>query len=224
MVAQGLSGVILDLDNTLIDRQGAMRRWLELLIEPLELSKDQADRLIEAALEQDALGYSARLPFCEVVASALKPYGLSLSGDALWRRLRAELGACVEPISGLDTTLNMLGQRYTLAILSNGSSDNQRLKLKHSGVLECFDPTLIVISSEIGLEKPEPRAFDHMSALLNISHERLLFVGDHPQADIQGAQQVGMKTAWMSMGRAWPVDGAKPDYILSTIIELASCI
>lgn len=224
MVDQGISGVILDLDNTLIDRQGAIRRWLELLIEPLELSMDQAGRLIEAALEHDALGYSARQPFCEQLASALKPYGLNASGDELWRRLRAELGGCVEPIFGLDAMLNMLGQRVALAILSNGSSANQRLKLKHSGVLECFDPSHIVISAEIGVEKPEPRAFDHMSALLKIPHERLLFVGDHPHADIQGAQCVGMKTAWMSMGRAWPIDDAKPDYILSTILELASCL
>lgn len=224
MVEQDICGIVLDLDNTLIDRQGAMRRWLERLILSLELSASQARQLTEVALEHDELGYSARQPFCEQLASALRPYGLNVSGDELWRRLRAELGACVEPIIGLEAMLNMLGQRYTLAILSNGSSANQRLKLEHSGVLECFDPTLIVISSEIGVEKPEPRAFDHMSALLNIPLKRLLFVGDHPHADIKGAQRVGMKTAWMSMGRAWPAGEPEPDYTLSTILELTSCL
>jgi len=223
MVAPALKGIVFDLDNTLIDRQAAMRRWLERLI-PVTLSLAQRAQLIEAALEQDALGYSERLPFCEQLATSLQACGVALSGESLWQRLRAELGSCVAPILGLKELLQALDQRYTLAILSNGSSANQRLKLKHSALLECFDPSRIIISAELGIQKPSPEAFEHMSALLHSAPPSLLFVGDHPSADIQGAQRVGMKTAWMSLGRAWSPSLQPPDYTLSAIFELATLL
>lgn len=220
MVTLELEGIVFDLDNTLVDRQAAMKRWLERLI-PVTLSHAQRAQLMEEAIAQDALGYSERLPFCEQLVTSLHGCGVTVRGEELWERLRAELGSCVEPIPGLKELLLKLGQRYTLAILSNGSSANQRLKLQHSALLECFDPAHVVISSELGVQKPAPRAFEHMSALLQCSPARLLFIGDHPIADIQGAQAIGMKTAWMSLGRPWPLELKGPDYTLTTILELA---
>lgn len=223
MVAQEIEGVVFDLDNTLVDRQAAMMRWLARLI-PATLDHAQRAQLIEDAIAQDALGYSERLPFCEQLATSLQGCGVTVRGEELWERLRAELGSCVEPIPGLKELVRALGQRYTLAILSNGSSANQRLKLQYSALLECFDPAYVVISSELGVQKPAPQAFEHMSALLGRAPTRLIFVGDHPIADVQGAQAVGMKTAWMSLGRPWPLELKRPDYTLTTILELANLL
>ncbi|MGH2345304.1 MAG: HAD family hydrolase [Chloroflexota bacterium] len=30
------------------------------------------------------------------------------------------------------------------------------------------------------------------------------FVGDNPEADMQGAHNAGMRTAWLQRGRRWP--------------------
>ena len=46
------------------------------------------------------------------------------------------------------------------------------------------------------------------------------FIGDNPYTDIIGAQSVGFKTIWISMGREYPKDLQPPDYIIRNFKEL----
>jgi putative hydrolase of the HAD superfamily len=59
------------------------------------------------------------------------------------------------------------------------------------GCLPLFDP--LIISEEVGLRKPDPRAFELAIAGWEMSAGDVLFVGDDPVADIAGATAVGMR-------------------------------
>ena len=50
--------------------------------------------------------------------------------------------------------------------------------------------------------------------------ENVVFIGDNPYTDIIGAQSVGFKTVWISMGREYPEDLQPPDYIIRNYKEL----
>jgi putative hydrolase of the HAD superfamily len=46
-------------------------------------------------------------------------------------------------------------------------------------------------------------------------------VGDHPETDVKGAQEAGLRTAWINRnGETWPDDLPEPDAVVTTIPEL----
>lgn len=86
-------------------------------------------------------------------------------------------------------TLELLGERYRLGIISNFDG-RLRPILRDLGIAEFFDP--VIISSEVGAEKPDAwiflRALEHAA----VAPEAALHVGDDPVRDWQGAAAVGL--------------------------------
>jgi putative hydrolase of the HAD superfamily len=84
---------------------------------------------------------------------------------------------------------------YRSAIVSNtpwGTSGSLwREELDRWGLGSLVDCT--VFCEEVGFRKPAPEIFCHMINKLSTSPDRCLFVGDHPQWDVIGPQQAGMK-------------------------------
>ena len=54
--------------------------------------------------------------------------------------------------------------------------------------------------------------------------EHILFVGDNLYTDIIGAQNVGMKTAWIRMGRDHPTEPPIPDIVINHVDELTKTL
>jgi len=77
-----------------------------------------------------------------------------------------------------------------------------------------------IYSSEVPYRKPHPSIFQLALARLKLDPSEVLFVGDNLNADVVGAQSVGMPTAWLNRnGKALPAD-VIPDYQISTATEL----
>jgi len=77
-----------------------------------------------------------------------------------------------------------------------------------------------IYSSEVPYRKPHPSIFQLALARLNLDPAEVLFVGDNLNADIVGAQSVGMPTAWLNReGKDLPSD-VIPDYEIKTATEL----
>jgi len=77
-----------------------------------------------------------------------------------------------------------------------------------------------IYSSEVPYRKPHPSIFQLALARLNLDPEEVLFVGDNLNADVVGAQSVGMPTAWLNReGKDLPSD-VIPDYEIKTATEL----
>ncbi len=60
---------------------------------------------------------------------------------------------------------------------------------------------VITLSYEHGYAKPHPTIFLTTLKKLNVSAECCLHIGDDPTADIQGAKEVGMRTAFIKRGK-----------------------
>jgi len=77
-----------------------------------------------------------------------------------------------------------------------------------------------IYSSEVPYRKPHPSIFQLALARLNLDPAEVLFVGDNLNADVVGAQSVGMPTAWLNReGKDLPSD-VIPDYEIKTATEL----
>jgi putative hydrolase of the HAD superfamily len=58
-------------------------------------------------------------------------------------------------------------------------------------ILQFFDAT--IFSDEAGCRKPDKRIFQAAVAELGSTPERMIHIGDDPEADIWGAKQFGMR-------------------------------
>jgi REG-2-like HAD superfamily hydrolase len=81
------------------------------------------------------------------------------------------------------------------------------------------------ISARVGYQKPHPAIFEHALDLLEASPQQAIHVGDDPEADVIGAQRVGIEPVLIDRaGRAHPPLGANavhgPVPIIADLLEL----
>lgn len=95
---------------------------------------------------------------------------------------------------GAELILDYLAEKYTLHIITNGFNDVQHLKLKNSGINDHF--STVTTSEEIGVKKPNPLIFTAALKKANASASSSIMIGDTFEADILGAENVGMETMY----------------------------
>ena len=96
------------------------------------------------------------------------------------------------------TTKNVLKElkgKYKLGILSNGNSKAQHAKIDNCNFKEYFDE--ILVSGDIGINKPNKEVFEIMANRLNVKAEECVFVGDVFSSDILGATRANMTPIWI---------------------------
>jgi len=59
---------------------------------------------------------------------------------------------------------------------------------------------------------------------MNLSAENTIMIGDWPERDVVGAQQIGMKTAFAQYGDTFGTKVSGADWDLNDIYELVSII
>ena len=95
-------------------------------------------------------------------------------------------------IEGTIETLEYLKEKYVLHIITNGFSFVQDVKLQKSNLDKYF--VTITNSEAAGHKKPHGNIFQHALLLANASKNQSIMVGDSIEADIEGADKIGMDT------------------------------
>jgi len=91
--------------------------------------------------------------------------------------------------------LNML-KSYKLGIISNGDKDQQRQKLRELNIIERFDT--VIISSDIGIRKPNPEVFWYGCKTANENLAKCYYVGDSLYTDAKAATRAGLIGIWLN--------------------------
>lgn len=196
--------LLLDLDDTLIDRAAAFRRWLEDLLarHPAAFPAPAAD--LAALLALDDGGRRDRRSFYE---GLLARHEALVAAGFTPERLQADLGERLEVAVAPDPRVvaavaRLRARGVRLAVVTNGPSQLQRRKLARSGVEAHLDA--VVVSGEVGVSKPDPAIFAHALAALDVAAADAVMVGDDPRRDVVGGAAVGLRTVWVSRGAPWP--------------------
>jgi HAD superfamily hydrolase (TIGR01509 family) len=183
-----IRGVVLDLDDTLINQ----KRWIldklrgvhakfRRKLPALGIFLPKAVRILEEGNRStlvDALCES----FC---------LGPELR-DQLVEAYRAFCPTNGHVFVDVPPVLSELKRRgYKLAILTNNPPKSQRQKIVASGLEDFFDA--IVYARELGAEKPDKRSFRHVAGRLKLPPNTLVMVGDHLYTDIVAALQSGYR-------------------------------
>jgi putative hydrolase of the HAD superfamily len=121
------------------------------------------------------------------------------------------------PMPGAIEALRALSARgVRLGIVSNtGRTPGVVLRriLERHDMLRYFDALAIAYSDEVGFRKPDPRIFRRALDALGVPPARALHVGDNPDADVAGAQRIGMRTVHYAFA------GAAPSPVADLVVE-----
>lgn len=110
-------------------------------------------------------------------------------------------------------TLGYLKEKYTLHLISNGFADASETKVMQCDLKKYF--TTIVISEAVGVHKPHPEIFHYAVTNAKTAISQSVMVGDSIEADIRGAQNVGMDAIFFN-----PKSSEVPDDVKLSISHL----
>ena len=114
---------------------------------------------------------------------------------------------------GVLEALAKLAARYPLVSVSNGNADVFR-----TAAAPYF--TAAVSARLLGVAKPDVRIFHAAAEHVRVPAEAVLHVGDDASADVLGALDAGMQTAWVNtQGHAWPHASPQP-LTVTHLVEL----
>ena len=223
MDSTAVEGLVFDLDNTLLDRYSALlgvaESFYEEYLRPAALA--ERDEAVAMMVVWDGDGYTDREGMLTRWLGEWPDVGLDMG--TLMRWYRHEMERQVRPDAEINGFLAYLNERQVpWGIVTNGSP-SQHGKCRAAGLdkLAAF----IIVSEEAGYRKPDPRIFrDALKATGLAAPEQVMFVGDNPLADIDGAKRFGMKAAWIRRGRQYPPDLIPPDHVIDHVVEVRSFV
>jgi len=208
--------LLVDLDNTLVDRASAFNLWASNFVRSLGRAASDTAWLIAA----DRDGYEPR----ESLARAIeKRFETGLGVEALIEKLLFDHVSLMTLDS--DVTLALQNAResgWRIGIVTNGTAAQQTLKIHTVGLESCVDA--VIISEAEGVKKPDTELFEIAARRLGTGVAEGWMVGDHPTADISGGRAAGLRTGWVSRGKEWPRDLAAPDLAAATAAEVINAI
>ena len=220
-------GVLFDLDNTLIDREAAFVRLASHFYEERlrNVTTATRDDVVAKMVRWDEDGFVARDEMFARWIGEWPEAGLEMELLLPW--YRSEMKRHVQPDEGVNAFLANLNEyRVPWGIVTNGTTATQHIACEAAG-LDQLAPFIIVSEAAgyTGYKKPDPRIFrDALNMTGLASPELVMFVGDNPRADIDGAKRYGMQTAWVRRGRQFPDDVQPPDYVIDHVAELQDIV
>ncbi|MFI9603943.1 MULTISPECIES: HAD family hydrolase [Streptomyces] len=115
--------------------------------------------------------------------------------DAWFERYLGHYEAAWALFPDVLPVLDALAASHRHAVLSNSSVHVQERKLRVLGVRDRFEAVLC--AAELGVSKPEPRAFHAACEALELGPHQVAYVGDHPEIDGRGAAEAGLVSVWI---------------------------
>lgn len=111
-----------------------------------------------------------------------------------WGNAHAE--AEVELYPGSKQVLEACSDVCEVGLITNGPSEAQRPKMQSTGLTNAFD--VEVYAADDLRFKPDPAPFEQALQAIDAPPEATVHVGDSFEADIEGAQGVGMQSVWIT--------------------------
>jgi putative hydrolase of the HAD superfamily len=203
--------LLLSLDNTLIDRDGAFRAWGKDFLEQIGAPDYDLDWLLSVDADgmtpawdlADAIQdrYRLRIPSIDLV---------EIVREGLLDRLRLDpLVACALAIAE--------DAGWVPVVVTNGETRLQEEKLRRTGLDRYLADW--VISEEAGVRKPNPRIFGIAAERARMRLSGAWVIGDTPESDIAGADAIGARSVWLHRGRPWTAPRFVPTRTADSTIE-----
>lgn len=220
-----IKAAVFDLDHTLFDRYGTMAKIMPVFYEKFDFSEGMTlEKVTELMIKADKLynhdGWDVALDFLVKEGMFKEPPTFEYYRDSLLAAFRTDAVEYPFTKPMLDK-LHAMGLKTGL--ITNGKSITQRSKIDRLGLESYLDE--IVISGEIGIGKPNPEPFKIMAKRLNMKPEEIIYVGDHPENDVDGSRGVGFIPVWVATLGRWTLpEIEKPNFSVNNVSEVPQIV
>ncbi len=224
---KNIKTVSLDVDNTLWDFESAMTNALALTLQrisqtvpiesALQLTVGKMAHIRDEVSQQmggDATGlerirHAAFVKTLETIGHPDREFATELYQIYMEARF-----ATVRPFPEVPAALTQLADRFQLGVISNGNTRPDRF-----GLPSVFD--FVVFATDCGVFKPDPRIFKFALHKINRNPEEVLHVGDSLENDVSGANNSGLRSAWLNRHNTTNTTSITPDLEVTDLEELA---
>ena len=121
-------------------------------------------------------------------------------------------------LEGAEELVRYLAAKYPLTVVTNGFVEVQYEKFDKSGLRNCFSH--IVLSEEVGYQKPNPRIFEEALRMNGLQAEDVVMIGDSWSSDIQGAINAGIDQIWIRKSKDPLPEGQSATYLVQSLSEV----
>ncbi|BCJ77632.1 HAD family hydrolase [Catellatospora bangladeshensis] len=208
--------LLLDLDNTLVDRAGAFRMWGARFLSEISAPTYDIDWLVDA----DADGLTSRWDLADAIRDR---YRLRNSVIDLVEELHEGQIECTRLDPMVGAALRIAADAgWVPVIVTNGETRQQEAKIRRTG-LDRFVADWVV-SQEVDCRKPNPRIFEIAAERARMRLRGAWMIGDSPEADIGGATTIGIPSVWIHRGRQWSERRFGPTRIAEGAIQAVAAV
>ncbi|ABK87557.1 TPA: HAD family hydrolase [Bacillus cereus] len=190
-----IRAVLFDLDGTLLDRRQSLEQFIY----------DQYNRFASYLINIEKSEYCSRFLALDnngytwkdkVYATLLSEYNITtLTSEQLLHDYITNFQHHCIPFQNMHELLQRLTQQnMKIGIITNGFTDFQMNNLRALNIHTYTN--MILVSEAEGIKKPHPEIFERALKKLDVKAEECLYVGDHPENDVLGSEQVGILGVW----------------------------
>ena len=224
---KNIKAVSFDVDDTLWDFESAMTNALALTLQrirqvvPIESAMQltvgkmmQIRDSVSIQMGGDATGLERirHAAFVKTLETIGHP-NLELATE-LYHLYMDARSSNPEPYAEVPSALEKLASRFQLGVISNGNTHPDTF-----GLPKVFD--FVVFATDCGVSKPDPQIFKFALRKINRTPKEVLHVGDSLENDVSGANNSGLRSAWLNRNKTTNTTSITPDLEVTDLEELA---
>ncbi len=218
-----IHAITFDLDDTLMNFKRMKHRSVDAALEAminegLDIGIEEARQVLEDIYDQHHIENQRIFDILLERTQGKVDYAILAAGILAYRKTKEGL---VVPYPGVHKTLTDIhGQGIKMAIVSDAPVLQAWTRLVQLNLHHYFQT--VVTFDDTGERKPSPKPYLVALKQLDVDPRNALHVGDWPDRDIKGAQDLGMKTAWAQYGSI--AESSNADYTLARISDLVEIV
>jgi putative hydrolase of the HAD superfamily len=220
-----IKGVVFDLDNTLLDfmkmKEFAVKAAIKGMIEAgLKVNEDKSYIEINSIYEE--FGWENQKVFDVFLEKTIGHVDNKFlaAGIVAYRRAREANLMAYPNVNKTLLALSKLGIK--LGVVSDAPSREAWMRIYYLNLYHYFD--VVITYDDSGERKPSPKPFQLALDGMGLRPEETIMIGDWPERDVVGAQQIGMKTAFARYGDTFGTVNSGADWDLNDIYQLVGII
>ena len=220
-----IKAIIFDLDNTLLDFMKMKSISINAAVDGMikaGMSIDKNKSIDEIFHIYETKGYEHQEVFNEFISNKLKTINYKYLAAAIVEYKKAKETSLDLYPEVLPTLKKLKNMNLKLGIVSDAPSREAWIRLYTLNLHNIFEQ--VVTFNDTGYHKPAKQPFVKISQQLNVKLEECMMVGDWPDRDIKGANQLGMKSSFARYGSTLDVEQSGADHDLDSPGELIDII